>query len=314
MCMELVFRPCPLCGTQDESQVFATEQIDPAQWDDQAFASRKVPEYMHYRLLSCSNCQLVYASPAPTRDALATAYRSAAYTSQVEAEYAARTYVRLVRRVATRLPDRTGVLDIGAGDGALLRKLLGEGFTQVCGVEPSAAPREAADASVRALIRHAAFCGQDFRPESFSLITCLQTIEHLCEPLQTCREAHALLKPGGALLLVLHNRLAVSARILGLKSPIYDIEHLQLFCPHTACLLLEKAGFQQIRVRSIWNHYPLQYWLKLCPLPRRLKSWTLAVARETGIGALPMSLPAGNLVAIGFKAASRAHFAGTRDE
>ena len=51
-----------------------------------------------------------------------------------------RTYARLVRPILARLPDRQGALDIGAGDGALLQELLGLGFSDVCGAEPSAAP------------------------------------------------------------------------------------------------------------------------------------------------------------------------------
>lgn len=305
MSIAMAARPCPLCGSTDSSRVFAAEDFDPAQWGALAFASRKPPEYMHYRLLECLDCQLVFASPAPTWDALAAAYRAAAFDSRGEAEYAARTYARLVQQVTAGWPDRSGALDIGAGDGAFLRQLLALGFTEVCGVEPSTAPLATADESVRALLRQGLFCGRDYRPESFCLITCLQTIEHLCDPLQTCRDAFALLKAGGALVLVLHNRRAMSARVLGLRSPIYDIEHLQLFCAHSARLLLQSAGFQTIRVRRLWNRYPLRYWLQLCPLPRSLKRLAMSMAKVTRMGAVPVSLPAGNLVAIGIKTGSR---------
>jgi hypothetical protein len=69
------------------------------------------------------------------------------------------------------------------------------------------------------------------RPESLNLVTCFQTFEHLADPLAMCGDAFHLLKPGGAVLFVGHNRRAVSARILGRRSPIFDIEHLQLFSP-----------------------------------------------------------------------------------
>jgi hypothetical protein len=74
-----VTRPCPVCGSGDESRVFAEARYDLAKLDRHAFASRKVPEYMHYRLVLCPTCDLVYASPVPSAEGLARAYDEAAF-------------------------------------------------------------------------------------------------------------------------------------------------------------------------------------------------------------------------------------------
>ena len=50
------------------------------------------------------------------------------------------------------------------------------------------------------------FDADDFPPGSLSLVTCFQTIEHLGDPLKFCKDVARLLRPGGALLLVGHNR------------------------------------------------------------------------------------------------------------
>jgi SAM-dependent methyltransferase len=84
-------------------------------------------------------------------------------------------------------PDRRGALDIGAGDGVFLDRLIDCGFSRVCGVEPSVAPIEAAKPSVRSLIRRGLFDPAAFEPDSFSLITCFQVMEHLWDPLDVCR-------------------------------------------------------------------------------------------------------------------------------
>lgn len=65
MTAELTSRPCPVCGLSEESQPFAEANVDSSQLDEFAFASRKMPEYMHWRLWLCGRCDLVYASPAP---------------------------------------------------------------------------------------------------------------------------------------------------------------------------------------------------------------------------------------------------------
>lgn len=299
--MHLVARPCPICGSTDETQVFAEATFDPTKLDDFAFASRKMPEYMHHRLIVCTPCDLLYASPIPTVSDLTEAYGKAAFDSRDEARCAARTYAGLLRFITPHLPDREAVLDVGAGDGAFLEELIGGGFGRVAGVEPSAAPIAAAKPDIRALIRHGMFSAEDYPQASLSLVTCFQTIEHVLDPLETCRAFYRLLKPGGAVLLVGHNRLALSARIMGRRSPIFDIEHLQLFSPASARRLLAAAGFSNILLRRVVNRYPLHYWAKLSPLPTPLKRSLIAFLKVFPGGSTPIPLSAGNLAAIGFR-------------
>ena len=301
MTMATVSRTCPLCASSEHSREVAKESYDPKRLGEFAFASRKVPEYMHYRLLVCEDCDLLYASPVPQFDRLEDEYREAAFDSGREARYAARTYARLARPILAQLPDRVGALDIGAGDGAFLKELLGCGFTEVVGAEPSTAPIAAAEESIRPLLRHAPFRAEDFRGQRFSLVTCFQTLEHVPDPLQLCRDAFGLLKEGGAMLCVVHNRRSVSARLLGRRSPIYDIEHLQLFSHASAQRLLRSAGFGDVRSSVVCNRYPMSYWMRLFPMPSGLKKAAITAADVVGIGRLPMPLPAGNLAVYGFK-------------
>ncbi len=297
-------RVCPVCGSNDESRIFAPENLDPAKIGAYSFASRKIPEYMHARLIECPTCDVVYANPAIVVDELASAYEEAAFDSQEMAGHAARTYGACVRRILPKLADLQGALDIGTGDGAFLRELIDAGFKDVVGVEPSRAPIEAAGADVRPLIRQGMFQTDTFAPESFRLISCMQTIEHLRDPLTICRDSLRALKPGGAFLLVGHNRRAVSAKVLGRKSPIFDIEHLQLFSPRSFQRLLAEAGFEGITVKPIMNRYPMHYWARLFPFPNGLKKRFLQRLQRSFVGRTMIPLPAGNLSAIGFKPAA----------
>jgi SAM-dependent methyltransferase len=298
--LELVDRPCPICGSADRSRVRAKAHFDPARLDAFAFSSRKLPEYMHHQLMVCGDCQLLYSSPIPSHDSLAVAYHEAAFDSADESAHASRTYARLVATmVLPALSDKQSALDIGTGDGSFLSRLLELGFENVAGVEPSAAPIAAAASKVRPLIRHKGFVRSDFAERSLSLVTCFQTLEHLSDPLALAKDALALLKPGGAALFVCHNRLALSARVMGLKSPIFDIEHLQLFSPPSARRMLERAGFVKLQTRTVVNRYPLRYWLRLLPVPGLLKPATLRAVNGAGLGGLPISLPAGNFAIVG---------------
>jgi SAM-dependent methyltransferase len=300
--MEMISRACPLCGTPDTGKTFAESNVALDRLDSFAFASRKTPEYMHYRLVECESCDLLYANPLPREDCLAKGYSEAAYDSGVEAHYAAATYAMLLPDIGGRLPDRQGALDIGAGDGAFLEELLRHGFEAVVGVEPSRAPIAAACEEVRPLLREGLFSGDDFTPGSLSLVTCFQTLEHLSDPLGMTRAVGALLKPGGAAYFICHDRRALSARLLGRKSPIFDIEHLQLFSPRSARYLLEQAGFQDVRVAPIVNRYPLRYWLRLLPFPKAVKQALIALLDRVGIGRIVVPIPAGNLAVVGYLA------------
>jgi SAM-dependent methyltransferase len=296
-----VDRSCPLCGSVNQSRVIAESNIDLAKLDQFAFASRKKPEYMHPRLIECPNCGLLYGSPVLSPETLADAYRGAAFDSGTEGRYASKTYAREIQKIMGHLPDLDSSLDIGTGDGAFLEQLINLGFQNPGGVEPSQAPYAAARPEIRERIRLGLFRPEDYPLAAFSLVTCFQTMEHLWDPLEIARAVLPLLKSGGCFAIVVHNRFALSAKVLGFKSPIFDVEHLQLFSPQTACGLLERAGYKRVQVAPIWNRYPLSYWIRLLPLPEGIKNFFLNLARISGIGKMVVSMPAGNLVCVGFK-------------
>jgi SAM-dependent methyltransferase len=175
------------------------------------------------------------------------------------------------------------------------------GFTGMVGIEPSRAPVESARPDIRPLIWLGILDPAAWESERFALATCFQTIEHVSDPRRLVRDIHRLLKPGGALIMVCHNHRALSAQLLGRRSPIFDIEHLQLFSRRSLRALYEGSGFQRISVRTCFNTYPLHYWTKLMPLPMRLKQRCLRVLTGSALGRLPLALPAGNLVGVGFK-------------
>jgi SAM-dependent methyltransferase len=298
---ELKERGCPTCGSSDDRRIFAEQRLDFSSLDEHAFASRKRPEHMRLRLVACPGCDLVYASPVPSPEALAQAYEGAAFDSAEEARYAARSYMEQLQDLVATLPDRRGALDIGTGEGAFLTELLRSGFDEVGGVEPSSAPIAAADPEVARLIEHGVFRA-GLRPAgSLSLVTCFQTIEHVPDPAALVRDAVELLKPGGILALVCHDRRAPLNRALGLRSPIVDVEHMQLFSPRSVDALMRRAGLREVGHRAIRNRYPLRYWARLAPLPDRLQSAVSGTLERSGLARRPLTLPVGNLLAWGVR-------------
>jgi len=295
-------RACPVCGSTDDGDIHAPERLDLASLDQYAFASRKRPEHMRLRLVRCPVCDLVYASPVPAPEALARAYEAAAFDSGVEARFAARTYIEALRPILNALPDRVGALDIGTGDGAFLGELLDAGFSSVSGVEPSTAPVASADPRVAGLIEHDVFHPGVRPATSLSLVTCFQTIEHVSDPAGLVRDAVSLLKPEGVFAIVCHDRRAPLNRLLGLRSPIIDIEHQQLFSRASVHRLLSSAGLVGLHQRPISNRYPMRYWVRLLPLPRRPSTLIDRALVRAGLADRPVNVRVGNLLAWGRRA------------
>lgn len=299
---ELRLRPCPVCGRGSEAATpFLDGSVDPARVDRFSFASRKVPEYMSFRLVRCQNCETVYAAEAPSAEALAGAYRDADYDSAAEAILAARTYATALAP-HLRDADRQGTaLEIGTGTGVFLRELRTLGFQDPIGIEPSRAAMAAAEADVRDLIREGVFQEADFAPGSLGLIGCFQTLEHVPDPRALTEAAFRLLAPGGMLAFVTHDYTSPVNRMLGRRSPIIDIEHMQIFNPRSVRYLVGGAGFEQVEVKPIRNHYPLRYWLRLAPLPKRIKGLAGAVLARLSLAEAEIGINVGNILTIGRK-------------
>lgn len=269
--MELIERLCPICHVDHGSKVISEAHYDEEALDGFAFASRKVPEYMHFRLMHCPHCDVIYANPIPSLETIQQEYEKAEFDSSLEAAYAARSYINHLKTELKTPVNGGRALDIGTGSGDFLEELQSIGFAQVEGIEPSLAPIQAAKGSIRPFIRHGVFEGQNYPSNHFDLISCFQTLEHLRTPKELADRAYQLLKPGGMIFLVDHNYRAFLNRLLKEKSPIYDIEHLQLYSPKSLRCLLESAGFEKISIQPLINTYPFQYWFKLFPFPTSLK-------------------------------------------
>jgi SAM-dependent methyltransferase len=299
--MEFVARPCPICKRVDQQNLVRESNIDLSRITPASFSSRKLPEYMHCRLMRCSYCDLVYASPAPAPETLGDSYRDASFDATRESAFAAQTYIEALRRAGRLTP--VPALDIGAADGAFLRELVRHGFDDVVGYEPSIAPVQAAHPDIRGRLRAELFEAEQITSESLGLITCFQTIEHVEDPLKLVADMLRVLRPGGTAFLIAHDVEALSARILGYKSPIYDIEHLQLFSRRSAGVLMRTAGFREAQIFPIMNSYPIAYWVRLFPIPASLKVPLLRMLDGpiSWLGRQLLHVPAGNLAIIATK-------------
>lgn len=296
-------RSCPICQTSsNDALLFQKENIDKSRISGFSFASRKEPEFMCHRLLRCRTCDIVYACNPPEQNELAHAYHIAEYNSSEEAKDAAQAYIKAMHPILMKLQHKNRVLEIGSGTGVLLELLQEHGFTDLIGVEPSTAAIESAPQHRRCWLQQGIFEESNFKPASFDLICCFMTMEHVRDPMATALSARRLLRPGGAFVTVTHDYASLINRIMGKKSPIIDIEHMQLFSKASITELFKRGGFEDVSVKPFTNRYSLGYWMRLAPLPRRVKhSLRWSTANYSGIYKIKVGLNVGNTITAGFR-------------
>lgn len=295
-------RSCPICHTPASSaRMFMKQNIDPAKLSSFSFASRKLPEFMCHQLLQCTCCDLVYANDPPDQSLLAQAYHVSDFDSHQEADDAAQAYARAIGPILRQLKRMDTALEIGTGTGIFLDHLKQAGFKRVAGVEPSSAAIAAAPEHRRAWIQEGIFREEDHALGSYDLICCFMTLEHVLDPSTIVSAASRLLRPGGAIALVTHDYRSRINRLLGKRSPIIDIEHMQLFSPKSIRTLLRLNKFEDIQVESFHNRYALRYWARLLPVSAAHKQRLIASLERVGLADHHLSFNVGNMLSYGYR-------------
>ena len=180
----------------------------------------------------------------------------------------------LIAAALLDLPDGAEALDIGCGEGLTgktLREKFGDGVRLV-GIDISQRAAELAAARYDEI--HVLDISDEDPAEllgagRFDAITCLEVIEHLFNPQAALEKMHALLKPGGALVISFPNFAHWRDRIQCVmgrfpeERHIFDsVEHLHYFTAGSFRKLLGECGF---RIERIDGNFSVPFPLKMLP-------------------------------------------------
>jgi len=292
---------CAICDSEDDATERWPATFDPDAFSARVFSARRLPDRVHYRMVACNGCGLVRSDPVASDELLARLYASSSFDYGDEVAAIQATYGRALGWLEARSPRRGALLEIGCGNGFFLQEARRRGWAETRGVEPSAdavaqAPPELAGAIVQDVMR-----GGLFAPESFDAVCLFQVLDHIPDPVDLLEECRRVLAPGGHILALNHDVAAWSARLLGERSPIVDIEHTFLYSPATMRKLFWKAGFTDAQVRSVLNTYSLAYLARLAPLPAAIKSAALRALSASPANRIHATVPLGNLCLIARK-------------
>ena len=186
-------------------------------------------------------------------------------------------YARVLSRLATIPGIQAGgrLLDVGCSYGAFLEMAAEEGWEPL-GVELSSKGCEYARRHRGLDVFHGTLEAAHLSTGSVQAVTLWDVVEHLARPLETLREAHRVLSPGGTLMLFTINQRSLINRVGDLlyrasagrwMKPIillYDIHHNYFFDPRTIGALLERAGFELVEID--WMDADIDRWQNV-PIP-----------------------------------------------
>jgi SAM-dependent methyltransferase len=286
---------CAICAADRPSTELYPANLDTGAFTAEVFSARRLPDRLHYRMVRCDVCGLVRSDPVMPAEALTELYAKSTFDYGDELESLRTTYGAALDRAAAHVDQRHGLLDIGCGSGFVLELARDRGWSDLHGVEPSGDAISKGAPDIAPLIVQDMMRDGLFPPESLSLITLFQVLDHMPEPLELLRTCLGILEPGGVIMAFNHNVESWSARLLKERSPIIDVEHTFLYSPETMRKLFTAAGFAVISVSPVRNTYSIAYLLHLLPLPRRLKQMLLPRLRGSRIGKHQLTVPLGNL-------------------
>ncbi|MEO1081892.1 MAG: class I SAM-dependent methyltransferase [Pseudomonadota bacterium] len=264
-------KPCLICDG-----AFAPLRDDVVDW-----------EYgVHWdsSLVRCQTCGLIAQNPPIKSEQITDLYpdnylahspasRSKGIYGGLKETLARRT----ARSIAATIPEGGTLMEIGCGNGHLLRRIASERpDVRLKGVDIE-------EVEITGLANFEFYHGQfedtQIPPESIDLIYCSNLIEHVPDPLRFLRKARSTLKNRGVVHGVTPDHLSVDRYIFGKFWAGYHYpRHTFIFNHRNIQMLLRKAGFSKTRVRGSYSFWYLSLANRFQELPGTKKRGVLFAA------------------------------------
>ena len=262
---------CAICESNNNYQVLYKKNFKISDLNVNIFSARRLPDKIHYRLVKCNLCGLVRSTPIVDIKYLSQLYKKSLLTYDAEIKNLTTSYIDSLKPILSKLPKNAKILEIGCGNGFILKTIYDLGYKNVYGVEPSEDAISKSSPKIKKNIITNILKPGLLSKESFDLIFFFQTFDHVPEPNKFLKECYHLLRKNGYILAFNHNIDSFSSKLLGEKSPIIDIEHTFLYSFKTIKDIFEKNKFIVNKVYSPNNILSIKHLFWLLPIPKDIK-------------------------------------------
>jgi len=228
-----------------------------------------------FKLVRCLDCGLSYVSPRYTESRTLKLYQDSYFTNpgffsgessriygysdyEESRENVETMYRKIVERME-RFEEPGKLLEIGSAYGYFLNQARLKGW-DVSGIELSQEAREASEKEFG--IQPFPGSIKEFdSSHQFDSVAFFDVLEHMHDPVETLQTIHAMIKPGGLLVLAVPNSASWVLKFLGARwedlQRANSGEHLYFFNSATLRQILEKTGFEVLDVKTMGRYFKL---------------------------------------------------------
>lgn len=228
-----------------------------------------------FKLVRCQDCGLSYVSPRYTENRTLKLYEDSYFTNpgffsgessrifgysdyEESRENVEIMYQKIVEKMeGFEKPGK--LLEIGSAYGYFLNQARVKGW-DVSGIELSPEARDACEKEFG--IQPFSCPIKEFAPShQFDSVVFFDVLEHMHDPVETLRTIHAMIKPGGLLVLAVPNSASWVLKFLGARwedlQRANSGEHLYFFNNTTLRQILEKTGFEVLDIKTMGRYFKL---------------------------------------------------------
>lgn len=253
---------CNLCGADDYTVLYEARYEEEKDKDLARKFRSSGDEALIDRVVRCTSCGLAYINPVLDGSVIIEGYRKETDETFVSQNHAReRTFAKCLDLIENYCPGRAKVLDIGTAGGAFLQVCKQRGW-QIAGCEPNQWLCRWAKDNYGIDVAAGTLFEQSYQSASFDLVTLWDVLEHTPDPNAVLRECSRLLKPGGVLVVNYPDIGSWIARIMNRKWVFLLSVHLFYFDKKTMRCLLEKSGFEVIKIKPHFQFLEAAYIFK----------------------------------------------------
>ncbi len=266
--------PCNLCGGTNLRTVRPGRERSEAELEVRFKSSSD--EALHDPLVECLTCGLQFVNPRLRAEVILSGYRDGTdetFVSQAPARE--RTFDKALNMIEQFAPQRGHLFDVGTAAGSFLHVAKARGWT-VSGCEPNTWLGEWGKRTYGLDIKPGTLADGRYADAAFDVVTVWDVLEHTHDPQGFLRECQRVLKPGGFLIVNVPDIGSWIARLMGRHWLMLLSTHLYYFTRQTLAQLLQRVGFDVVRVK------PHVQWLELGYVIKRGEPVAGPLARVSG--------------------------------
>jgi SAM-dependent methyltransferase len=207
-------------------------------------------------------------------------------------QYICRNLEKQLKR-SSRFKSNGKLLDVGCAMGYLVEIAAKAGY-DAYGFDPSEYAISKADKLIVKRVKVSDIDNVSYPKSTFDIVTMLDVLEHLNDPILSLQKISGFLKKDGILVIATGDTDCLTAKLMGRLWTFYNPpQHLFFFTRANLMTLLDRIGFEAINWQRIDKWLSLQYVLHLADSDSHIPfTGTIGkLVNRFGLGSLPVFLP-----------------------